>query len=83
MQKGMVSPPLFIAKVRIGCSKDGSPYFSYKLLKTSRSKETGRFQQRIILNLGSRYTFTQKYWKPLCDRIEEILSGLNSLILPE
>ncbi|MDR2457979.1 MAG: IS1634 family transposase [Clostridiales Family XIII bacterium] len=74
---------MFIAKVKTGHSRDGLPYFTYKLLTTQKVGALGRTQQRIVLNLGARYSFPKEHWKSLCQRVEEILVGFTPLFLPE
>lgn len=56
-------------------------YASWQLVESIRTDRGPR--QRILLNLGNDLRLQPKELKELANRIEEILSGQNSLFLPE
>ena len=41
-----------------------------------------RVRQRTLLNLGSGFNFPPEQWKPLTQRIEQIVLGQHDLLLP-
>lgn len=63
---------------RTACSKYGvKQYFTYRLVENVR---TGNgTSQRIVLNLGSDFSFPKESWRSLAKRIEEILYGQQPL----
>ena len=63
---------------RTACSKYGvKQYFTYRLVENVR---TGNgTSQRIVLNLGSDFSFPKESWSSLAKRIEQILYGQRPL----
>jgi transposase len=55
-------------------------YYTHKLVESVRTEQGPR--QRILLNLGT-LDLDQKQWKPLANRIEELLAGQRRLIAIE
>ena len=51
-------------------------YYTHKLVESVRTNQGPR--QRTLLNLGT-LDLEQKYWKPLANRIEELLTGQRRL----
>ena len=52
-------------------------YFSYQLVECVRTERGPR--QRILLNLGSELDLNKEEKKLLANRIEELISGINTL----
>ena len=55
-------------------------YYTHKLVESVRTERGPR--QRILLNLGT-LDLEQKQWKPLANRIEELLAGQRRLVALE
>lgn len=55
-------------------------YYTHKLVESVRTERGPR--QRILLNLGT-LDLDQKQWKPLANRIEELLAGQRRLVVIE
>jgi len=68
---------MFIRKTRKVERKSGREYHSFQLIESVRTIRGPR--QQILLNLGSDINLTDQDRKMLADRIEEIVSGSNSL----
>jgi transposase len=68
---------VFIAKTETRRSKNGTIYYTIRLL-TSR-QVFRKTRQVVLLNLGARYPIPPELWKEVTDRAEEILSGCPSL----
>lgn len=65
---------------RTTCSKKGArQYYTHRLVENVRT-ETGGVRQRIVLNLGTDFSFPREDWKPLAKRIEQILYGQLPLL---
>jgi len=62
--------------------KTGKEYYTHRLVETYRNTE-GKVRQQVLLNLGTHFAIPPEQWKQLADRIEEIISGQQSLLLPE
>lgn len=68
---------MYIRKTSIKSKSDGSHYFTYRLVE---SRRTGKgVRQHTLLNLGADFSLPQEKWPDLTRRIEEILSGQQSL----
>ena len=52
-------------------------YYTHKLVESLRTEQGPR--QRTLLSLGT-LDLDQKYWKPLANRIEQLLSGQRCLV---
>lgn len=72
---------MYIRKVAQINKKTGKRYYTHRLVETYRNAE-GKVRQRVLLNLGTRFTIPQDKWKMLADRIEEIICGQQVLFLP-
>ncbi len=64
---------MFIRKTKTGTAKDGSPRFSFRLVRNDRVE--GKVKQRTLMNLGRHFRIEQHCWSLLCQRIEELLSA--------
>jgi hypothetical protein len=68
---------MFIRKAIKTAKITKKKYFSYQLVESVRTERGPR--QRILLNLGSELDLNKEEKKLLANRIEEIISGINSL----
>lgn len=73
---------MYIRKVSQLNKKTGKEYHTYRLAETYRNAE-GKVRQRVLLNLGTHFLIPAELWKPLSDRIEEIITGQQVLFLPD
>ncbi len=67
---------MFIRKTRINSKKDGTSYFTYRLVE-SRRTETG-VKQITLLNLGSHFSLPKEQWPHLVACIQDHLGGQSS-----
>ena len=67
---------MFIRKTKTGTAQDGSPRFSFRLVRNDRVE--GKVKQRTLMNLGRHFSIERQYWGLLCQRIEELLSAQNA-----
>ena len=70
---------MFIRRTKTRTADSGERYYSYRLVDTFRVAE--RVRQRTLLNLGSGFHFPPEQWKPLTQRIEQIVLGQHDLLL--
>jgi transposase len=49
-------------------------YNSFYLVTKVKSPETGKYQERIILNLSPAFSLDKPLWKPLCNKIDQLLN---------
>jgi len=70
---------MYIRRTSIKSRKDGSHYYSYRLVESKRTKNGVR--QHTILNLGANFALPREQWPELTKRIEDILSGQRSLFV--
>jgi transposase len=73
---------MFIRKVTQKNSDTKKIYNTYRLVEGYRNSQ-GKVRQQLILNLGANFSIPKKDWKLLADRIEELLSGQESLLTLE
>ena len=69
--------PMSIRRTTIKSRKDGGQYYTYRLVESRRTAKGVR--QQTLLNLGVDFTLPREQWPDLTKRIEEILSGQQSL----
>src|SRR6056300_655816 len=60
----------------------GKTYITYRLVDTYRNPQ-GKVRQQLILNLGAYFAVPKEHWKLLADRINELLTGQESLLALE
>ena len=70
---------MYIRRTSIKSRKDGSQYYTYRLVESKRAGKSVR--QHTILNLGVDFSLPREHWPDLIRRIEEILSGQQSLFV--
>ncbi|MDA3832797.1 MAG: IS1634 family transposase [Spirochaetales bacterium] len=68
---------MFIRRTTIKSRKDGSQYYTYRLVESKRTEQGVR--QYTLLNLGADFSFPREQWPDLVKRIENILSGQQAL----
>jgi transposase len=69
---------MYIRRTSIKSRKDGSQYYTYRLVESRRTEKGVR--QSTLLNLGVDFSLPREQWPELTKRIEEILSGQRSLL---
>ena len=69
---------MFIRKTRLVNPKTQTIYYNFQLIESVRTERGPR--QRILLNLGTHLDISDEERKPLANRIEELLSGIQPLI---
>lgn len=69
---------MYIRRTSIKSRKDGSQYYSYRLVESKRTEKGVR--QYTLLNLGADFAFPKEQWPELANRIEGILSKQQSLL---
>jgi transposase len=73
---------MYIRKVSQKNKETGKKYSTHRLVEAYRNAD-GKVRQQVLLNLGANFEMPPEQWKQLADRIEEIISGQQSLLLPE
>ena len=68
---------MYIRRTTIKSRKDGGQYYTYRLVESRRTVKGVR--QHTLLNLGVDFSLAREQWPDLTKRIEEILSGQQSL----
>lgn len=68
---------MYIRRTSIKSRKDGSQYYTYRLVESKRTEKGVR--QHTLLNLGVGFALPREQWPELTRRIEEIIGGQRSL----
>ncbi|MBL0382103.1 MAG: hypothetical protein JKP90_21325 [Desulfofustis sp. PB-SRB1] len=68
---------MYIRRAQIKSRKDGGKYYTYRLVESKRTA-TG-VKQYTLLNLGTDFSLPREQWPDLARRVEDILSGQQSL----
>jgi transposase len=68
---------MYIRRTTIKSRKDGSKYYTYRLVESKRTEKG--VQQHILLNLGADFSLAREKWPDLAKRIEDILGGQQNL----
>jgi len=68
---------MYIRRTSIKSRKDGSQYFTYRLVESKRTEKG--VKQYTLLNLGVNFSLPREQWPDLTKRIVEILGGQQSL----
>lgn len=69
---------MFIRRTHTRSRITGEPYSTYRLVEGRRVGN--KVRQHTLLNLGSHFDLPQALWPELSARIEQLLSGQNSLL---
>jgi hypothetical protein len=64
---------MYIRRTKIKSRKDGSQYYTYRLVESERMGN--KVHQRTILNLGSGFSLSRDKWPELATRIQQIIHG--------
>ncbi|MFH0781408.1 MAG: hypothetical protein V2B20_05580, partial [Pseudomonadota bacterium] len=68
---------MYIRRTTIKSTKDGTRYYSYRLVESKRTEKGVR--QYTLLNLGVDFSLSREQWPDLTRRIGGILGGQRSL----
>ncbi len=68
---------MYIRRTTIKSRKDGSQYYTYRLVESERTEKGVR--QRTIINLGTGFSLPREQWPELASRIQQIISGQELL----
>lgn len=68
---------MYIRRTSIKSRKDGSQYYTYRLVESKRTEKGVR--QHTLLNLGVDFSLPREQWPDLTSRIDGILGGQQSL----
>ena len=71
---------MYIRRTSIKSRKDGSQYYTYRLVESVRTPKGVR--QRTLINLGNGFSLPRDQWPELASRIEEIMSSQSRLFGP-
>jgi transposase len=69
---------MFIRCTTIKTDQAGKTYQSFRLVETERVN--GKVKQRTLINLGRFFDVPQAQWQSLSSRIDQLLTGQNSLL---
>ena len=69
---------MFIRRSATRNTTTGEFYFTYRLVRTERV--AGKVRQVTLLNLGRQFAVAQEDWPLLCARIEQLISGQDTLL---
>lgn len=69
---------MYIRRTHTRNSATGESYHTHRLVQSKRIGSHVR--QETLLNLGRHFAIDQEQWPVLCSRIEEVMSGQNSLL---
>ena len=74
--------PMYVRRTSIKSRKDGSQYYTYRLVQSERTAKG--VSQLTLLNLGTGFSLPRDQWPELSSRIQEIISGQQSFFkIPE
>ncbi len=68
---------MYIRRTQIQKKKDGGFYYTYRIVESMRTGKQVR--QYTLLNLGADFFLAKEKWPVLTKRIDELLSGQNSI----
>jgi hypothetical protein len=73
---------MYVRRTSIKSRKDGSQYYTYRLVQSERTAKG--VSQLTLLNLGTGFSLPRDQWPELSSRIQEIISGQQSFFkIPE
>jgi hypothetical protein len=67
---------MFIKEATVDRRKDGTSRKAYRIVEAIRLPN-GKIRQRVVLHIGKDFKLEKTYWRPLCNRIKELLKELN------
>ena len=68
---------MYIRRTSIKSRKDGSQYFTYRLVESQRIGK--KVKQVTLLNLGRNFSLPREQWPELSSRIQDIIIGRHRL----
>jgi len=68
---------MYIRRTTIKSRKDGSQYYTYRLVESERTEKG--VSQRTLINLGTAFSLPRDQWPELASRIQEIIEGQQKL----
>ena len=71
---------MFIRRTTTRDRHSGEPYFTFRLVHAARVGNA--VKQRTLLNLGTHFDLPQTEWPALATRIDQLLHGQASLLVP-
>ena len=69
---------MYIRRTKTRNTLTGEGYYTHRLVCSERIE--GKVRQRTLLNLGRHFAVAQEHWPLLSSRLEELLSGQESLL---
>jgi hypothetical protein len=63
---------MYIRKTKLGENADGSTRSGYRIVDGVYNADRS-VTQRTLIHIGQVFHLDEKYWKPLCQRIKEII----------
>jgi transposase len=69
---------MYIRRTSIKSRKDGTQYFTYRLVESQRIGK--KVKQVTLLNLGRNFSLPREQWPELSSRIQDIISGRHRLL---
>ena len=64
---------MYIRRTTIKSRKDGSQYYTYRLVESERIGK--KVRQHTLINLGTDFSLPREQWPELASRIQEIIDG--------
>ena len=64
---------MFFRRTKVANGLDGKSYYTYRLVENQR--ESTKFRQKTVLNLGANWDVPQSDWKAVSQRVEAIQHG--------
>ncbi|NOR23094.1 MAG: hypothetical protein GQ542_01645 [Desulforhopalus sp.] len=68
---------MYIRRTSIKSRKDGTQYFTYRLVESQRIGK--KVKQITLLNLGRDFSLPREQWPELSSRIQDIIVGRQRL----
>lgn len=69
---------MYIRQTKTSNASQGDAYITFRLVVSERIGS--KVRQRTLLNLGRNFSLPKQQWPVLCARIDQILSGQDSLL---
>lgn len=69
---------MYIRQTKTSNASQGEAYITFRLVVSERIGS--KVRQRTLLNLGRNFSLPKQQWPVLCARIDQILSGQDSLL---
>ncbi len=66
---------MYIRRTTVKNRKDGTQYYTYRLVESERTPKGKGVRQHTLLNLGTGFSLPREQWSELATRIQEIING--------